>query len=78
MDEQAASAPKRILIRPLPAILGLIAGTGLAILLQQYAVAPLTPGLLIACAIGGAVVLGFALPTLILNIMMAREPGVEA
>ncbi len=70
------SRQKRFLIKPLPLILGLIAGAGAAVLLQQFAVTPLTVGLLVGCAIGGALLLGIALPTVILNILLARKPGV--
>jgi hypothetical protein len=42
---------------------GLLAGLGSAVLLQQFAVAPLTRELLIECLIGG-VIIGIALPSL--------------
>ncbi len=71
-------SPKRFLIKPLPMILGLIAGAGVAVLLQQFAVTVLTMGLLIGCALGGAVLLGIGLPTMVLNIMLRSNEGAES
>jgi hypothetical protein len=42
---------------------GLLGGLGSAVLLQQFAVAPLTRGMLIECLIGG-VIIGIALPSI--------------
>lgn len=80
MAEPAAPPkPPAVLAKPLPILLGALAGLGVAVLLQQYAVTPLTlPFLLLMLALGAAVI-GVGLPTLLLHLRKPKsaEPEVR-
>lgn len=62
MAEAGEEGRSVVQIKPLGIIAGILFGLGVAVLLQQYGVAPMTTGLLITWLIIGVIV-GIALPT---------------
>jgi len=77
-DDGGVEAPKRfkIVVRPFGIIGGILLGLGIPILLQQYAVTPLTTGLLITWLIIG-IVAGVVVPTLVRLVVGPRTPKPE-
>lgn len=63
MTEPPDNRPPVLFLRPLPILFGAVAGFGLAVLLQQFAVTPLTTLFLLAMVLMGIIVIGIALPT---------------
>lgn len=63
MTEEPKSGPPVLFLRPTPILFGAVAGFGMAILLQQFAVTPLTTMFLLAMTLMGMLVIGIALPT---------------
>lgn len=76
MPEKETRRPRYLFTRPLPIAFGLLSGLGAAILLQQFAVAPLTLPFLLAMLAAGLVLIGIAVPT-ILYAFRSPEPDPE-
>ena len=76
MTEPAAKTSP-VLVKPLPIVLGVLAGLGLAILLSQYGVARPTLMLLLSMAVVGGLAIGIALPSLILAILRSKAQRQE-
>jgi hypothetical protein len=61
-----------LLAKPLPMVSGAVTGLAATVLLQQYAVAPATPGLLLLMVVLGVAVIGIGLPTLFMHILRRK------
>lgn len=75
---EAEDSPPKVLIKPVSVILGIVSGLGIAVLLQQYAVAALTPTLLMLMAVLGALVFGVVIPTVMMRMYAAKALAKEA
>lgn len=74
MPSKEKDRPGTFLLKPWPVFWGAVAGLGLAVLLQQAAVTPMTTPFLLAMVAAGVLVVGLAVPTTILLVRRSREP----